>query len=80
MQVLLWAGTLLSTVVMILLICVGLFFPPVVTIAFIIIAVTKVDLVKVYKGTSILSIALFLTILIIMVFPQIALWLPSTMK
>jgi len=67
-------------VVMIMLICIGLVFPPVGTIAFIVSAVTKVDLGKVYKGTSILSIALFITIFLIMVFPQIVLWLPSTMK
>ena len=67
-------------VVMILLICIGLVFPPVGTIAFIVSAVTKVDLVKVYKGTSILTIALFITIFLIMLFPQIVLWLPSTMK
>jgi tripartite ATP-independent transporter DctM subunit len=67
-------------VVMILLMCMGFVFPPVGIIAFIVSDVTKVDLVKVYKGTTILSIPLFLTVLLIMVFPQIALWLPSTMK
>jgi C4-dicarboxylate transporter, DctM subunit len=40
----------------------------------------NVSLVKVYTGTSILMIALVLTTVLVMVFPQIALWLPSTMK
>ena len=40
----------------------------------------NVSLVKVYTGTSILMIALVLTTVLLMVFPQIALWLPATMK
>jgi TRAP-type C4-dicarboxylate transport system permease large subunit len=35
---------------------------------------------KVYKGTSILMIALVLTTALVMVFPQIVLWLPNTMR
>ena len=35
---------------------------------------------KVYTGTSILMIALILTTVLLMVFPQLALWLPNTMK
>jgi C4-dicarboxylate transporter, DctM subunit len=35
---------------------------------------------KVYKGTSILMIALVLTTVLMMVFPQIVLWLPNTMR
>ena len=38
------------------------------------------SLVKVYTGTSILMIALVLTTVLVMVFPQIALWLPNTMR
>jgi TRAP-type mannitol/chloroaromatic compound transport system permease large subunit len=37
-------------------------------------------LVKVYTGTSILMLALVLTTVLITVFPQIVLWLPSTMR
>ena len=69
-----WFGVL-----MVLLICIGLVFPPVGTVAFIVSATAKVDLVKVYKGTSILTIALFITIVMIMFFPQIVLWLPGKM-
>ena len=40
----------------------------------------NVSLMKVYTGTSILMIALVLTIALLMVFPQLALWLPNTTK
>jgi TRAP-type C4-dicarboxylate transport system permease large subunit len=49
-------------------------------IAFVVSATAGVSLMKVYKGTSILMIALVLTTALIMVFPQIVLWLPNTMR
>jgi C4-dicarboxylate transporter, DctM subunit len=49
-------------------------------IAFVVSSSANVSLVKVYTGTSILMIALVLTTVIVMVFPQTALWLPNTMK
>lgn len=58
----------------------GLVFPPVGMIAFVVSSTANVGLVKVYTGTSILMSALVLTTALIMVFPQIVLWLPSTMK
>jgi len=58
----------------------GLVFPPVGMIAFVVSATASVSLVKVYTGTSILMVALVLTTVIVMVFPQTALWLPATMK
>ena len=57
----------------------GMVFPPVGIIAFVVSATAKVDLVKVYTGTSILMIALVITTILMMIFPDIALWLPSTM-
>jgi tripartite ATP-independent transporter DctM subunit len=63
-----------------LMVSMGLVFPPVGMIAFVVSSTAEVGLLKVYKGTSILMIALVLTTLLIMVFPQIVLWLPSTMK
>jgi hypothetical protein len=36
--------------------------------------------VKVFKGTSALMIAIIITTVLMMVFPQIALWLPTTMR
>jgi tripartite ATP-independent transporter DctM subunit len=63
-----------------LMVAMGLVFPPVGMIAFVVSANANVSLVKVYKGTSILMIALVLTTVLIIVFPQIVLWLPATMR
>jgi tripartite ATP-independent transporter DctM subunit len=63
-----------------LMVSMGLVFPPVGMIAFVVSSTGDVGLMKVYKGTSILMIALVATTVLIMVFPQIVLWLPSTMK
>ena len=63
-----------------LMVSMGLVFPPVGMIAFVVSSTAQVSLMKVYKGTSILMIALVLTTALVVVFPQIVLWLPSTMK
>jgi C4-dicarboxylate transporter, DctM subunit len=63
-----------------LMVSMGLVFPPVGMIAFVVSANGNVSLMKVYKGTSILMIALVLTTVLIVVFPQIVLWLPNTMR
>jgi tripartite ATP-independent transporter DctM subunit len=63
-----------------LMVSMGLVFPPVGMIAFVVSSTAGVGLMKVYKGTSILMIALVLTTVLIMVFPQIVLWLPNTMR
>jgi TRAP-type C4-dicarboxylate transport system permease large subunit len=63
-----------------LMVSMGLVFPPVGMAAFIVSATGNIDLVKVYRGTSILVIALVLTTICVMILPQIALWLPSTMR
>jgi tripartite ATP-independent transporter DctM subunit len=70
-----WYGVLC-----VLMVSMGLIFPPVGMCAFVVSAAAKVDLMKVYKGTSILVIAIIVTTLLVIVFPQIALWLPSTMR
>jgi len=49
-------------------------------IAFVVSSSANVSLVKVYTGTSILMIALVLTTVLLMIFPQIALWLPNSMR
>ncbi len=67
-------------VISMLMVAMGLVFPPVGMIAFVVSSSANVSLVKVYTGTSILMIALVLTTVLVMVFPQIALWLPNTMK
>jgi TRAP-type C4-dicarboxylate transport system permease large subunit len=58
----------------------GLVFPPVGVVAFVVSATAKVDLMKVFTGTSIMMIALVLTTVLIMIFPQLVLWLPATMR
>lgn len=54
--------------------------PPVGLIAFVVSATGGVDLIRVYKGTSILMAAWVVTTGLLMAFPQIALWLPATMR
>ena len=63
-----------------MMVAMGLVFPPVGLIAFIVSATAGVDLMKVYKGTSILMLSLVATTVLLMLFPQIALWLPATMR
>jgi C4-dicarboxylate transporter DctM subunit len=63
-----------------MMVSMGLVFPPVGMIAFVVSATAKMDLVKVYTGTSILMIAIVITTILMMFFPQIALWLPATMR
>jgi tripartite ATP-independent transporter DctM subunit len=70
-----WFGVL-----SIMMVAMGLVFPPVGMIAFVVSATANVDLVKVYRGTSILIIAIFLATALVMIFPELALWLPRTMR
>ena len=49
-------------------------------IAFVVSSSANVSLMKVYTGTSILMLAPVATTVLIMVFPQIVLWLPNTMR
>ena len=63
-----------------LMVSMGLVFPPVGMIAFVVSSTADVSLMKVYKGTSILMVALVLTTVLIIIFPQIVLWLPNTMR
>src|SRR5437870_2820941 len=63
-----------------MMVAMGLVFPPVGLIAFVVSATANVDLMKVYKGTSILMLAIVVTTVLLMIFQQIALWLPQTMR
>jgi tripartite ATP-independent transporter DctM subunit len=67
-------------VMCVLMIAMGLVFPPVGLCAFVVSAAANVDLVKVYKGTSVLVITIIITAALVLFFPQLALWLPSTMR
>src|SRR5712671_5398263 len=63
-----------------MMVAMGLVFPPVGLIAFVVSATAGVDLMKVYKGCSILMLAIVATTVLLMIFPEIALWLPRTMR
>jgi len=63
-----------------MMVAMGLVFPPVGLIAFVVSATAGVDLMKVYKGCSILMLAIVATTVLLMIFPDIALWLPRTMR
>src|SRR5262245_15254584 len=63
----------------ILLACMGLVFPPVGLVSFVVSSTGHVELEKVFRGTSILLIALIATTVLIMIFPQLALYLPARM-
>ena len=63
-----------------MMVAMGLVFPPVGVVAFVVSAATKVDLMKVYVGTSVLMIAIIISTILLMIFPQMALWLPATMR
>src|SRR6266487_2620698 len=67
-------------VISMMMVAMGLVFPPVGLIAFIVSATAGVDLMKVYKGTSVLMLSIVATTVLLMIFPQIALWLPATMR
>ncbi len=63
-----------------MMVAMGLVFPPVGLLAFVVSATAGVDLMKVYKGCSILMLAIVATTILLMIFPEIALWLPRTMR
>jgi C4-dicarboxylate transporter DctM subunit len=67
-------------VISMMMISMGLVFPPVGLVAFVVSGVSKISLTTVYKGTGVLIIAIFLATFLVMIFPQIATWLPSTMR
>src|SRR5437870_8270687 len=63
-----------------MMVAMGLVFPPVGLIASVVSAPAGVDLVKVSKSTSVLMLSLVVTTVLLLIFPQIALWLPATMR
>jgi C4-dicarboxylate transporter, DctM subunit len=67
-------------VVSVIMVMMGMVFPPVGLLVFIVSATSKIDLVVAYKGSSILMIAIMLTLVTLFLWPDIALWLPSQMK
>lgn len=55
----------------------GLIFPPVGMIVFIVSATTGVRSSTIFKGTAVLLVPVILTTILVVVFPDLALWLPS---
>jgi TRAP-type C4-dicarboxylate transport system permease large subunit len=65
---------------MVMLICLGLVFPPVAVVAIVVSATAKINILKVYTGCCIMVIAIILGTIILIIFPETATWLPSTMR
>ncbi|MCX5830521.1 MAG: TRAP transporter large permease [Deltaproteobacteria bacterium] len=69
-----WFGILLGVVLMI-----GVVIPPVAICVFVVKNITKVPMSTIYKGAAPFLIALALMWALLLVFPQLALWLPSVL-
>jgi tripartite ATP-independent transporter DctM subunit len=67
-------------VFMVMLICMGLVFPPVAVVAIVVSATAKINILKVYTGCCIMVIAIIMGTIILIIFPETATWLPSTMR
>ena len=67
-------------VVCMLMVAMGMIFRPVGLLAFVVSATARVDIVTVYRGTTVLLLPIIATMILVMIFPEIALWLPSSMR
>ena len=70
-----WYGVL-----MVMMICMGLVFPPVAVVAIVVSATAKISLLKVYVGCCIMVVAIILGTIILILIPETATWLPSMMR
>lgn len=64
-------------VITMFLVILGLVFPPVGMIVFVVSATSGVRSSTIFRGTAILLIPVLVTLALVMVFPQLTLWLPS---
>lgn len=64
-------------VVTMLMVIMGLIFPPVGIVAFVVSGTSGVPSATVFKGTAILLIPVFVTAALVVAIPEISLWLPS---
>jgi TRAP-type C4-dicarboxylate transport system permease large subunit len=69
-----WFGILLGVVLMI-----GVVIPPVAICVFVVKNITKESMGTIYKGVTPFLISLGLMWILLLLFPQLALWLPSLM-
>ena len=67
-----WFGILLGVVLMI-----GVVIPPVAICVFVVKNITKVPMGTIYKGVAPFLISLVVMWGLLLIFPQLALWLPS---
>lgn len=67
-----WFGILIGVVVMI-----GVVIPPVAVCVFVVKNITKVPLGQIYKGVTPFLISIVVVWLLLLAFPQLALWLPA---
>jgi hypothetical protein len=70
-----WFGVL-----SVMMVCMGLVFPPVGLVAFVVSATAKLDLLTVCKGTGVLMVSIVIATVLLMFFPGRATWLPATMR
>lgn len=67
-------------VIMVIIMEMGLITPPVGMNVFALGSVTDVSMVKIYKGAIPFAVAMLVCIILLIIFPEIALFLPNTMK
>lgn len=70
-----WFGTL--SVMMVIM---GLIFPPVGMVAFVVSAMARVELATVFRGNAVLLIGVLVVTALLIVCPELALWLPSQVR
>lgn len=63
-----------------MMVAMGLVFPPVGIVSFVVSASGHVPLGKVFKGSAVLMSAIVITTILLMIFPEIATYLPQTMR
>ena len=64
-------------IIMCVIIMVGMIIPPVAICVFVVKNITKVPMNQIYKGCAPFLIALIISWGILLLFPQLSLWLPS---
>jgi tripartite ATP-independent transporter DctM subunit len=69
-----WFGVIIAVITMI-----GVILPPMAINAFVVSGVTKEPIGVIYKGIYPFIVGMTICLLIFMIFPQIALWLPNTL-
>jgi len=67
-----WFGIVIGVVVMI-----GVVIPPVAVCVFVVKNITKEPIGKIYRGVTPFLISLVVVWILLLFFPQLALWLPS---